>query len=70
MGARTTFEKVQDRGSWYPMSLDGYIESYLSLWYKMFQCIEYGTQREYDASEGVTVEDPEVRNGMTGWIYQ
>ena len=26
MGARRTFEKVQDRGSWYPMILDGYIE--------------------------------------------
>ena len=30
--------------------------------------MEYGRQREYDASEGVTVEDPEVRHGMTGWI--
>ena len=55
MGARRTFEKVQDRGSWYPVSLQ----------YKMFQCIEYGRQREYDASEGVTAEDPKVRHGMT-----
>ena len=50
MGTRKTFEKVQDRGSWYPMSLQ----------YIMFQCIEYVRQREYDASEGVTTEDPEV----------
>ena len=28
------------------MILDGY---YLSLQYRMFQCIEYGRQREYDA---------------------
>ena len=26
MGARRNFEKVQDRGSWYPVTLDGYIE--------------------------------------------
>ena len=25
-------------------------------------------QREYDALEGVTAEDPEVRHGTTGWI--
>ena len=54
---RRNFEKVQDRGSWYPVSLQ----------YKMFQCIEYGRQREYDASEGVTAEDLKVRHGMTGW---
>ena len=58
MGARGTFEKVQDRGSWYPVSLQ----------YRMIQCIEYGRQREYDASEGVTAVDPEVRHGMTKWI--
>ena len=46
MDVRRTFDKVQDRGSWYPMILDGY---YLSLQYIMFQCIEYGIQREYDA---------------------
>ena len=46
LDVRRTFEKVQDRGSWYPMILDGY---YLSLQYIMFQCIEYGRQREYDA---------------------
>ena len=45
MGARRTFEKVQDRGSWYPVILDGYIE----LQYKMFQFIEYERQRENDA---------------------
>ena len=32
------------------------------------QCIEYRRQREYDASEGVTVEYPKVRHGTTGWI--
>ena len=26
MGVRRTFEKVQDGGSWYPVTLDGYIE--------------------------------------------
>ena len=26
MGARRTFKKVQDRGSWYLVTLDGYIE--------------------------------------------
>ena len=26
MGAKRTFQKVQDRESWYPMTLDGYIE--------------------------------------------
>ena len=57
MGVRRTFEKVQDRGSWYRVSLQ----------YRMFQCIEYGRQREYDASEGVTTEDPKVLNGMIGW---
>ena len=31
----------------------------------MFQYIEDGRQREYDASEGVNAEDPEVRHGMT-----
>ena len=31
----------------------------------MFQCIEYKRQREYDASEAVTAEDPEVRHGMS-----
>ena len=64
MGVRRTFEKFQDRGSWYRMILYGY---YLSLEYKMFQCIEYGRQREYDASQGVTAEDPKVRNGTIGW---
>ena len=54
MGARRTFEKVQDRGYWYPVTLDGYIEycrigSYLSLHYIMFQYIEYERQRENDA---------------------
>ena len=57
MCLRRTFEKVQDRGSWYPVPLQ----------YKMFQGIEYGRQREYDASEGVTAEDPKVRHGTTGW---
>ena len=57
MGVRRTFEKVQDRGSWYPVSLQ----------YIIFQGIEYGRQREYDSSEGVTTEDPKVRHGMTGW---
>ena len=34
----------------------------MSLCYRMFQCIEYKRQRENDAaSEGVTAEDPEVR---------
>ena len=28
MGARRTFEKVHDRGYWYPVTLDGYIETY------------------------------------------
>ena len=51
-------KKVQDRGSWYLVSLR----------YRMFQCIEYRRQREYDASEGVTAEDPKVRRGTTGWI--
>ena len=58
MDVRRTFEKVQDRGSWYPVALQ----------YRMFQCIEYRRQREYDASEGVTAKDPEVRHGTTGWI--
>ena len=58
MGVRRNFEKVKYRGSWYPMSLQ----------YRMFQCIEYVRQREYDASEGVTTEDPKVRHGMTGWM--
>ena len=57
MGVRRNFEKVQGRGSWYPVSLQ----------YRMFQCIEYGRQREYDASEGETAEDPEVRHVMIGW---
>ena len=26
MGATRNFEKVQNRGSWYPVTLDGYIE--------------------------------------------
>ena len=26
MGARGNFEKVQDRGSWYLVTLDGYID--------------------------------------------
>ena len=43
-------KKVQDRGSWYPVTLDGYIEIYLSLHYRMFQYIEYERQRENDAS--------------------
>ena len=34
----------------------------------MFQCIEYRREREYDASEGVNVEDPEARHGTTRWI--
>ena len=59
MGVRRNFEKVQDRRSWYLVSLQ----------YKMFQCIEYGRQGEYDASEGVTVEDLEVQHGTIGWIY-
>ena len=54
------------------MILDGYINisgrgSYLSLQYIMFQCIEYERQREYDASEGVTAENPEVRHGTIRW---
>ena len=65
MDVRRTFEKVQDRGSWYLVILDGY---YLSFRYRMFQCIEYRRQREYDSSEGVTVKDPKVRHGTTGWI--
>ena len=58
MGVRRNFEKVQDKGSWYPVSLQ----------YRMFQCIEYRRQREYDALEGVTVEYPKVRHDTTGWI--
>ena len=58
MGVRRILEKVQDRGSWYLVSLQ----------YRMFQCIEYGRWREHDASEGVTTEYFEVRHGMTGWI--
>ena len=55
------------------MILDGYINisgrgSYLSLQYRMFQCIEYERQREYNASEGVTAEYPKVQHGTTGWI--
>ena len=46
MDVRRTFGKVQNRGSWYPMILDGY---YLSLQYKMFQYIEYERKREKDA---------------------
>ena len=49
MGVKRTFEKVKDRGSWCPVTLDGYIERYLSLRYIMFQCIEYERQKEYDA---------------------
>ena len=26
MGARIAFENIQDRGYWYPVTLDGYIE--------------------------------------------
>ena len=59
MGVRRTFEKVQDRGSWYPVSLQ----------YIMFHCIEYERQRKYDASEGVTIEYLEVQHGAIGWIY-
>ena len=40
----------------------------MSLRYRMFQYIEYERQSEYDALEGVTVEDPKVRHGTTGWI--
>ena len=65
MGVRRNFEKFQDRGSWDPMILNGYIESYLSLWYRMFQYRRHG---EYDASKGVNVEDTKVRHGTTGWI--
>ena len=43
MGVRGTFNKVQDGGSWYPVTLDGYSSrgSYLSLQYIMFRYIEY-----------------------------
>ena len=58
MGVRRILENVKDRGSWYPLSLQ----------YIMFQCIEYGRHRDYDASEGVTIEYPKVQHGTTGWI--
>ena len=54
MGAGRTFENVQDKGYWYLVTLDGYNVnrrgSYLSLRYRMFQCIEYERKRENDVS--------------------
>ena len=44
------------------------IGSYLSLHYRRLQSIEYKRQREYDASEGVTTEDLEVRHSTTGCL--
>ena len=36
MGARRTFEKVQDRGSWYPVILDGNIVGYKAIFEETF----------------------------------
>ena len=67
MGARRTFDKVQDRGSWYPVTLDGYIEyqQQKKLFVTPVHNVSMHRVRKIEGewcstSEGVTAEDPEV----------
>ena len=74
MGVTRTFENVQDRGSWYPVTLDGYIEyqQQRKLLVTPLQNVSIDRVRKAEGeccstSEGVTAEDPQVRHGTTGW---
>ena len=66
MGVRGTFEKVQDRGSWYPVILDGYIE-YQQKRNLLVTPVHNVLVHRVRKTEGVTAKDPKVQHSTTGW---